>query len=439
MSSIGDNDRFVGPGNGAGGSFDDDAGRSPGLYVHVPFCRSKCPYCDFYSVAHTPETAGRWLEAAGKEARLYAAGPDTGGFTGFDSLYLGGGTPSILDGPRLAALLERLRECFSFRSPCFPVAGERGNMRVREIAASGEPDGVSRVSGHAPAAPCTGTETTIEVNPDDVTPEKAAHFRGLGINRISVGVQSFDEDELRFLRRRHSARQTHTALERIRSAGFDNMGVDLIYGFQGQTRENWLRNLREALRFHPEHISCYQLTIEDGSLFGKLRDKGRIQPLGEEEARDFYLLTSRFLAERGYIHYEISNFARGEQYLSRHNQKYWSHAPYLGLGPAAHSFHGGTRWWNVRSVKDYCRALEEGRAPVQESENLSVEQLRLESLYLGFRTRTGVDMEIISSFSNWADVLDELQRSGLVSIHDDRVVPTAEGFVVADSLPLLFA
>ncbi|MDP2798369.1 MAG: coproporphyrinogen III oxidase family protein, partial [Deltaproteobacteria bacterium] len=224
------------------------------------------------------------------------------------------------------------------------------------------------------------------------------------------------------------------------TSGFTNVGVDLMYGFTGQTEAVWVQTMKHTLDFEPEHLSCYQMTLEEGTPFGKMLAEGRIKPLEEEKERDFFLLTSRFLEEHGYLHYEISNFARSEAFFSRHNQKYWQRIPYLGLGPSAHSFQDGVRWWNHSSIRRYCRALADGKLPVDGTETLSTEQLRLESLYLGFRTRDGVSIETLHNSSPRSDqILSRLQESGLVRVLKNRALPTREGFAVADHLPLLFS
>ncbi len=405
---------------------------SSGLYVHIPFCQTKCPYCDFYSI--TDETLiSAYLTALDAEARLYREQ-----FPIFDSLFLGGGTPSLLDAAQLGALVASLRRHFAFA-----------------------PD----------------SEITLEANPDDVTPEKLRLWRDLVVNRVSLGVQSLDEAELRFLGRRHTARQARWALESARAAGFGNLAVDLMYGLPGQRPETWLQTLGQVLEFGPEHLSCYQLTIAAGETpalrtpFARRAARGEITPLGEEEERAFFLLTARFLTERGYIHYEVSNFARKiwpdsmgrggqglfrkwplppgpplnpaiqplEAYYCRHNLKYWRHVPYLGLGPGAHSFDGARRWWNHASLEQYGAALAAGAAPVAGSETLTPAQLRLEALYLGFRTRDGVGLDLIRRHPRGQEILSELNRCGLVRVADGRAVPTPEGLVVADHLPLLFA
>lgn len=365
----------------------------PGLYVHVPFCRSKCPYCDFYS--HTDRSLiTAWLKALEREIGFYR-----NQFLSFDTLYLGGGSPSILSEEQLGRLLEMIFDRFHF-----------------------EPD----------------SEITFEANPNDLEPAKLKRFREFGVNRISLGVQSFDDRELLFLRRRHTVKQAEQALRWIREAGFTNVGIDLIYGLPGQTREQWLASLTQALAFNPEHLSCYQLTMAKGTLFWGLKEKGSLTPIGEEEEEAFFLATSEFLEDHGYGHYEISNFARGKQYFSRHNQKYWNRLPYLGLGPSAHSFQGNRRWWNVRSLNRYYHALEQGRLPVEGREELTVEQIQLEIISLGLRTRSGLDLNRLGDSLNLEKTLSRLVEAQLVSVTDNRMVPTLKGFLMADHLPLLF-
>jgi oxygen-independent coproporphyrinogen-3 oxidase len=367
--------------------------KHPGLYVHIPFCRSKCPYCDFYSVAST-SLVSRWLAALQKEVIHYKDR-----FGPFDSLYLGGGTPTCLDVGSLRKIMETLRVHFDFTSD---------------------------------------TEMTIEANPGDLTDEKILAIKDLGFNRISLGVQAFDDDTLSFLGRTHTAQDAEKALINLRASGFENICVDLIYGFEGQTEKTWKKTLEKALSFQPEHLSCYELTIEKRTLFSRWKEKGIIKPLTEKELSILFATTSDFLRDHGYIHYEISNFAREVKYASRHNQKYWRHIPYLGLGPSAHSFQDSTRWWNVRSIRAYCKALESGEAPIKEHENLTKEQLILESISLGSRTREGFDLNEIPPDTLSSENLSKLQDAGFIRIKDNHVIPTQTGFLVADHLPLLF-
>jgi oxygen-independent coproporphyrinogen III oxidase len=366
----------------------------PGLYIHVPFCKTKCPYCDFYSVTSLSSISD-WLEAIRKEMLLYRDR-----FSPFDSLYLGGGTPSLLSEHDLADLVGHLHSTF-------PIPRD--------------------------------AEFTVEINPDDITSSQVMVLRNLGVNRISLGVQSFDERDLRFLKRRHTADQAAKALDEIKGASFAKVGLDLMYGVPGQTESSWARTLEQAVSFDPEHLSCYQLTIHESTPFGRLQAKGEIKPLGEETESVFFILTSSFLKEKGYLHYEVSNFAKGEGNRCRHNLKYWSRTPYLGLGPSAHSFQEGVRWWNHRDLEGYCRALAHGTSPVAGSETLTAEQVYLETILLGFRTRDGVDREIFRDRPGTEEVLGHLRQAGLVRVVEGRVVSTLKGFLVADSLPLLFA
>jgi len=364
-----------------------------GLYVHVPFCRAKCPYCDFYS---TPALSlvEAWLDGLRKEVLLYA-----NSFPAFNSLYFGGGTPTIISDQAFKELVYFLRGHFVFADD---------------------------------------TEVTVEANPEDVTQEKLAALKACGVNRLSIGAQAFNDQDLTTLGRRHSAHDVEAALERARSAGFSNIGVDLIYLVPGQTEESWINSLRRALKFEPSHLSCYQMTFEETTAFGRMRAEGRISAADEETERRIFLVTSRFLEEHGFIHYEISNFARDEASRSRHNGKYWRHVPYLGLGPGAHSFDGATRWWNLRSVKQYCRAVENNSRPIEGSEVLTEEQFRLERVYLGMRTRDGIALADASAASDPEDFLSPLAQSGLIRLKNGRALPTLEGFLVADRLPLLF-
>ena len=366
---------------------------SPGLYIHIPFCRSKCPYCAFYSIPSS-SLIPIWLKAIKNEVLLYK-----GQFGPFDSLYLGGGTPTFIESGILADLIRHLFAHFDF-----------------------SPD----------------TEVTIEANPCDLTDEKIRMLRDSGVNRVNLGAQSFDDRVLSFLGRKHSVKEVKGALNRLRQFRFENVGIDLIYGFKEQGVKAWIDTLDNALSLKPEHISCYQLTFEKKTMFERLMDEGKIEPLLESEEATYFLATSQHLEDKGYIHYEISNFAKNEACRSRHNQKYWQHTPYLGLGPSAHSFEGKKRWWNVRSIKKYCAAVEKGRPPVEGSEDLTEEQLRIETLSLGLRTSTGVDLSVVKRTPESDEALSRLQASGLVKIINGRVIPSREGFLVADHLPVCF-
>lgn len=390
---------------------------SAGLYVHIPFCLTKCPYCDFFSVTDLSLVDG-FLEALDREAALYS--PHSGPFETFDTLYIGGGTPTILSSAHMARLLSRLRSSFNFDPFC---------------------------------------EVTVEANPDDVTIEKLQGLRAEGVNRLSIGVQSFRDKDLVFLKRRHSAKAARKAIESALEAGFENLSIDLIYALPGQPKRSWLACLEQATAYPITHLSCYELTIEERTPFGSMRKEGNLKAATEGKGRDLFLLTSEFLEDKGFVHYEISNHARVTQAscsfsspsyplyskvapgarVAVHNTKYWTHVPYLGLGPSAHSFGGKTRWWNFRSVNEYCESLLQGKRPTAGHEDLTADQLRLERLYLGFRTRMGVSRSDIEDSDNSGQTLLDLVEAGLLAIIEDRIVPTRKGLLIADHLPLMFA
>jgi putative oxygen-independent coproporphyrinogen III oxidase len=321
-----------------------------------------------------------------------------GAFGPLDSIYIGGGTPSVLNLSQIGALFEAFRRHFTFA-----------------------PD----------------VETTIEANPDDVNKEWLTMVRCLGVNRISLGVQSFKDKDLTFLGRRHDARRATEAVEAARQAGFANIGLDLIYGLPNQSKGDWLATLEHAISLRPTHLSCYLLTVEGETPLKRLVREGRIKPADAEKERSLFLVTSRFLQTSGYAHYEVSNFSLSEDYACRHNEKYWRHIPYLGLGPSAHSFDGRTRWWNQGSLEEYCTRLEMEASAVEEAERLSEEQLNLERLYLGLRTAVGIPLEDLDSKT--APIIRQLQKAKILRLAHGRVRPTVKGYLVADSLPLLLA
>ena len=368
----------------------------PGLYIHIPFCRSKCGYCDFYSVTRTEEIPF-FITALLGEMALYR-----GLFSPFDTIYLGGGTPSLLSIDQTEAILGAIDTNFS-------IADD--------------------------------TEITCEANPGDLTPKVARALRAAGINRITIGVQSFDDGLLTFLGRRHDTAGAAAAIENVRKAGFENIGLDLIYGIPGQGTGKWRETLTKALSFAPEHLSCYQLTLEPLTPLGERYQRGAFILPDDNCLYTFFMETSRILEEAGYIHYEVSNYARGSERMSRHNAKYWDHTPYLGLGPAAHSFSGTRRWWNHRCLDRYIGEIHVGLPPIEGSEILSREQRRLETLYLGLRTHKGIDCEAFSQrygydlIAEKGDLFRRMEQEGLLIISGNHIRPTCAGLAVSDSLP----
>ncbi len=370
----------------------------PGLYIHIPFCVSRCLYCDFYS-STSFSAFPDFLDALFKEMAMYR-----NRFKAFDTVYLGGGTPSLLSSQQLKNILMSARQNFEL----FP-----------------------------------NTEITIEANPADLNQSLLESMREIGINRINIGVQSFDQKVLGFLGRRHSTKQAISAIEASRKAAFHNMGLDLIYAVPGQTMDSWLDTLQQTVASSPEHLSCYQLTLEAKTPLGRRYQAGEFCIPGEELQYEFLMKTSQFLEETGYIHYEVSNFARGIEFASRHNQKYWDHSPYLGLGPAAHSFQCNQRWWNYRSLDQYVAAINAGNLPVEGTEILTTEQLRLEALYLGLRTKKGVYLEDFKKqyhydlFTEKKEMLNKLREEGFILIQEGYLRPTRTGLAITDSLSLI--
>ncbi len=370
----------------------------PGLYVHIPFCKTKCGYCDFYSMADTG-LIDDYLGALFREIDSYRHE-----FTEFDTIYLGGGTPSLLSLGQIENLLGRIRKAFNI---------------------------------------LPSSEITIEANPADLGQDDLSALHDMGVNRINIGVQSFDDSELAFLGRRHNSLQAMNTLGSARLAGFDNIGLDLIYSLPGQRIEKWKASLAKALAFGPEHISCYELELKAGTPIGLRYGQRKSGPGTEERRRTFFMKTSEILEDAGYIHYEISNFALPMNKASRHNQKYWDHTPYLGLGPSAHSFRERRRWWNHESLHDYLRDLKEGRLPVGSSEELGIEELAMEALFLGLRMRKGIDLERYeltygrNLMKHEGKLFQEWVREGLVRLEGSVLRPTRAGMAVADGLALL--
>jgi len=373
---------------------DDQAG----LYIHVPFCLSKCGYCSFYSIAST-HLIPEFVRAVANEMACYK-----NTFPSFDTIYLGGGTPSLLSFQQIDDILTAVNRNFDID-------------RQAEI--------------------------TMEVNPGDVSLEYFHHLRNLGINRLNIGIQSFDDQVLKFLGRRHTAREARSAMEAAKLAGFDNIGIDLIYGVSGQHIDAWKQTLKDALSFFPEHLSCYQLSLDKKTPLYKTYKKDCLHLPSENEALNFFLTTSQVLTDAGYIHYEVSNFARTNSLKSRHNSKYWRHTPYLGLGPSAHSFMDRKRWWNKAAVKTYFKDISEGKKPVDKSEQLSTEQLALEALFLGMRTKDGINLERYKAcfdsdlLIERKQIIEELIKNNLVELQNGSLRPTLAGMAVADSLALI--
>ena len=377
-----------------------DAAGAAGLYLHCPFCSVVCPYCDFAVLTGRPDKRRRFAEALVREIELRADAPFS-----FDTVYFGGGTPTAQAPEELASILEAARRHLSV----------------------------------APEA-----LVSLEANPEDVSAESLAVWRELGAGTLSLGVQSFDDDALRLLGRRHSAEQARRAVELALGAGFETVSVDLIFALPGRDEASWFRELEAAAELGSQHVSCYQLTFHEGTPFHAKRERGELVEPGEPEQARLFRLTHERLAAHGLEAYEVSNFARGEQHRSRHNRKYWRHEPYLGLGPSAHSFDGRRRWWNERELKDWQAAVEGGELPTAGEESLAPEQLALEALMLGLRTTEGIDFGRIRERTGRdllganRELIERLESEGLARLVEARLQPTLDGLAVADSLAALF-
>jgi oxygen-independent coproporphyrinogen-3 oxidase len=366
----------------------NDSCGAAGLYVHIPFCLTRCGYCDFNTYAGLDHLAGGYVEALLREADV--ASPEWSGVP-FVSLFLGGGTPTMLPSASFARLLDHMRALFSF-----------------------VPD----------------PEVTSEANPDTVDEAYLSGIRSAGVNRLSVGVQSFEPDVLRSLERVHSPESARAAFGAARRAGFDNVNLDLIYGAYGETLGSWQRTVEEAVALRPEHLSCYALTIEPATPLGRKVAAGLMPPSDPDLQADMYDLACEKLGEAGYEHYEISNWAL-PGHRCRHNIGYWESRAYLGLGAGAHSCRAGRRWWNVRPPQQYIAMVASGKLPVGGEECLSQEERRMERLLLGLRTADGVSTDRVAE-----STVEELAAAGLAVRHNHRVALTDRGMLLANGIVL---
>ena len=358
-----------------------------GLYIHIPFCRSRCSYCDFATGLYESGLAERYVRALLEEissASVAAARVDT--------VYFGGGTPSLLTATQLDRILLALRENFNVD----------------------------------PAS-----EITLEINPGSVTLEKLHDVRELGINRASFGAQTFDDRELAKLGRSHTAADARRTFHDLRTAGFDNVSFDLIAGLPGQTLAGWQQNIDEALALQPEHLSFYLLEIHSGTPLAQHIQRG-LQPEPDEDlAAVMYERMLERASAAGYEHYEISNLCR-PGFQSRHNTKYWTGAPYFGFGCSAHSYDGSMqRWSNHRDVLEYVRLVEQGSSPISEEQVLTESDVRAESLFLGLRLMRGVNRDLCKQHET--DV-ERFREAGLLELDGDYIRLTRNGALLSNEV-----
>jgi len=415
----------------------------PGLYLHLPFCSAICPYCDFAVLTGGRQQRARFVDSLLAEIALWRAAAAS--WRTFDTVYFGGGTPSALAPADLARILAAARAAL-------PVAADAW--------------------------------IAFEANPEDVDAESLRRWRDLGVAMLSLGVQSFDAGTLRFLGRRHTPDQARQAVTLALAAGFPSVSIDLIYGADeaagggppgsapvaagdapdepgppaGATDElaaaapgpparwrpgslaRWRRDLEQAVALGPHHLSCYQLTIHEGTPFGFREARGELRQLPDDAQADLFRLTHSFLGRHGYEAYEVSNFARAPEHRSRHNPKYWDHTPYLGLGPSAHSFAGRKRWWNERKLGAWQAKIAAGELPIAGGEELGQRELALEELMLALRTTAGIDLpgfrrrHGIDLAADNRHLIAGLIARGLLAEPHDRLAPTLSGLAVADTL-----
>lgn len=390
----------------------EPAASAPGLYLHVPFCSAICPYCDFSVLKAGLPARQRFVERLLDEAGL--AAPAWLDPRPCDTVYFGGGTPSLLPADDLARVVAACRRYLAPEAWVF-----------------------------------------LEANPEDVTAEGCAVWRDLGVRTLSLGVQSFSDDALRFLGRRHTAEQARRAVETALAAGFATVSVDLIFGLPGQSAEAWRADLEAATALAPQHLSCYQLTVHPRTRFGVAARRGQLAELPEEQQAEVFELTHRVLGEAGWPAYEVSNFARAPEHQSRHNRKYWDHTPYLGLGPSAHSFaapepgRAARRWWNELRTPRWEERIAAGQLPVEGEERLDARALATETLMLGLRTTRGIDLAAftrrygVDLLASNEPLVARLEAEGRLALStsadgERRLVPTLAGLAVADGLAAAF-
>jgi oxygen-independent coproporphyrinogen III oxidase len=375
------------------------------LYVHIPFCAVRCHYCDFNTYARLERLYEPFTTALVHEIRQAGAAR---GRPAVRTLFIGGGTPTVLPLPLLSQVIQACREAFDV-----------------------SPD----------------AEITSEANPGTADADTFERLRGLGINRLSMGVQSFNDAELQWLGRIHGADEAERAFEAARSVGFDNINLDFMFGLPGQTSTSWEMTLSRALRLAPEHLSLYSLTVETGTPLALQVDRGLAQAPDDDVAAELYALANGLLTGAGYMQYEISNYARPD-HECRHNLVYWHHEPYIGFGPGAHSFDwlaptgdAGRRWWNVRPVPEYVQRLESGRTPERAGEKIDRRAAMGELMMLGlrlvgegvsdarFRTRFGIPLADV-----FEKEIERLVTRGLLEATSTGLCLTAQGRLLGNQV-----
>lgn len=364
-----------------------------GCYIHIPFCARKCSYCDFhFSTDHSYQD--EMVEALCTELKLRRNDWQE---ELFETIYFGGGTPSVLKKNELERLIQHVKAYY-------------------------------RVSG--------SVEITLECNPDDCSIENLIQWKSLGVTRLSIGIQSFNDKQLEWMNRTHRAADSLNAVLHAKAVGFDELSLDLMYGLPDMTLEEWKEQLLRMIELNPEHISAYCLTVEQRTALSKWVKEGKLTvSTNEQQSEQFELLVST-LKEAGYEQYEISNFARNQHY-SRHNTSYWKGAKYLGIGPSAHGYDQTNRYWNQANNRTYIRALKAGQLP-ETVETLSASDRFNETLMIGLRTKWGVSknqlFEYLSPDAEWFQIVKEYEDKNLLNQTEENMVLTESGRLLADAI-----
>jgi oxygen-independent coproporphyrinogen-3 oxidase len=366
-----------------------------GIYIHIPFCKKLCHYCDFYhtvAVNDIPGYVGAVLKEAEQRSNYLREEK-------ISTVYIGGGTPSILAVKEIESLLKGLYSLYIIDSDA---------------------------------------EITIELNPDDITPDYMHDLRNSQVNRLSIGIQSWRDQDLKMMNRRHNSVQAEKSITDSIGAGFNNISIDLIYGIPGMNNEIWVENLEKTFSFDIKHLSAYHLTIEPGTVFGKMKEKGFLSETDEEESASEFSLLVEKAAEAGFIQYEISNFAK-DGYLSVHNTNYWRQVNYLGLGPSAHSFNGHSRQWNISNIGKYLKAINEGTA-FFEMEELDNKKKFNEYIMTSLRTMWGIDLEYVErifekeGYDFVINISGKFREYGMMKLDKKTLVLTNQGKMISDNI-----
>jgi len=366
-----------------------------GIYIHIPFCKKLCFYCDFFHVI-TTENNSSFIDALLNEATLRKEYLEN---EPVSTIYLGGGTPSVFSVKDLGTILNHIHKEFRVTDDC---------------------------------------EMTIELNPDDVQPAYLEGLRNHNINRISLGIQSWRDSDLKMLNRRHDSAQAVTALKDTLNAGFENVTIDLIYGIPGMSQKDWESNLDFSFSFGIKHLSAYHLTFEPGTVFGKMLMKGTISEIDENDSAAQFNILIQKAESAGFVQYEISNFGK-PGYFSIHNSNYWKQVKYLGLGPSAHSFNGYSRQWNIRDLKGYIKCVNTGKS-FFESEELDIKKRFNEYIMTSLRTMWGIDLEYVEKmfekegYDYVVNLSGKFRNYGLMKLEKNSLVLTNQGKLISDNI-----